>query len=227
MKTAAPWRAASASDPGLRRTINEDRVFLDEELGVFLVADGLGGHAAGEHAAEIAVKEIASRLTQRPSNGIENEIRVAITAANNRIYQAAQSNPDWQGMACVLTLAIVRDERVTVGHVGDSRMYLFRGGSLHKITSDHSPVGELEERGELTEQQAMQHPRRNEVFRDVGAALHEPEDEQFIEIRTFAFPADGALLLCSDGLAMFDIRRNRRHSRWVQRRDAADRPTAH
>lgn len=201
MKTAAPWRAASASDPGLRRTINEDRVFLDEELGVFLVADDLGGHAAGEHAAEIAVKEIASRLTQRPSNGIENEIRVAITAANNRIYQAAQSNPDWQGMACVLTLAIVRDERVTVGHVGDSRMYLFRGGSLHKITSDHSPVGELEERGELTEQQAMQHPRRNEVFRDVGAALHEPEDEQFIEIRTFAFPADGALLLCSDGLS--------------------------
>jgi serine/threonine protein phosphatase PrpC len=204
MSTAVAWRAGVASDPGLQRSINEDRALVDEALGVFLVVDGLGGHAAGEMAAETAVRAIighmeAAALERR--GDVEENIRRAITEANNQIYQLAQQNTDWRGMACVLTLAVAEEDRVTVGHVGDSRLYLIWNGNLRKLTSDHSPVGEQEEHGELTEEQAMQHPRRNEVFRDVGSQPHEPHDPQFIETRTFRFRQDAALLLCSDGLS--------------------------
>ncbi len=204
MKTELAWRAGVATDPGLERTINEDRVFVDDAHGVFLVVDGLGGHAAGEMAAETAKRVIAGELAasiQAGSADIEESIRQAIADANNRIYELAQSNPEWQGMACVLTLAVLHDDQVLVGHVGDSRLYLFWNGNLRKLTSDHSPVGEQEDQGELTEQQAMRHPRRNEVFRDVGSRPRPAHDPDFIEIRNFRFRPDAALLLCSDGLS--------------------------
>jgi serine/threonine protein phosphatase PrpC len=103
-------------------------------------------------------------------------------------------------MGCVLTLALVEDGHVTIGHVGDSRLYLIWNGVIKKLTSDHSPVGEGEDAGELTEAEAMMHPRRNEVFRDVGSHLREPGDREFVEIRECRFRRDAALLLCSDGL---------------------------
>jgi PPM family protein phosphatase len=137
----------------------------------------------------------------RRSTDLEIDIRHAITEANNRIHEAAQSRDDWRGMACVLTMAVVQNEQVTVGHVGDSRLYLIWNGNLKKVTSDHSPVGEQEDRGEITEEQAMAHPRRNEIFRDVGSHRHHPDDPQFIEIRRLVLRPDAALLLCSDGLS--------------------------
>ena len=104
-------------------------------------------------------------------------------------------------MACVLTLALVEDDRLTIGHVGDSRLYLVWNGAIRKLTSDHSPVGEREDHAELSEQEAMLHPRRNEVFRDVGSVPREPGDDDFIEIRQCRFKPDAAILLCSDGLS--------------------------
>ena len=104
-------------------------------------------------------------------------------------------------MACVLTLAVAHDDKVTLGHVGDSRLYLVWNGSVKKLTSDHSPVGEREDHGELTETQAMAHPRRNEVFRDVGSRPHESDDDDFIQIKSLPFHPEAALLLCSDGLS--------------------------
>ena len=194
------WKAGWSSDTGLHRAKNEDRIFVDATSGVFLVVDGLGGHAAGEHAAEAAVNAIVEHL--KSSNGPpERRIRGAITAANNGIYELAQSNPEWQGMACVLTLALVTEDSVAVGHVGDSRMYLMWNGNLRKLTSDHSPVGEREDRGELTESEAMLHPRRNEVFRDVGTRQRSADDAEFIEVRAFPFHPSAAMLLCSDGLS--------------------------
>ena len=103
-------------------------------------------------------------------------------------------------MACVLTLALVEDGEITIGHVGDSRLYLVWNGAIRKLTSDHSPVGEDEDAGELTEEEAMLHPRRNEVFRDVGSRRRSAADEEFIEIRQCRFRPDAAILLCSDGL---------------------------
>ena len=200
MKTAATWRAGVASDPGLQRSNNEDRVFVDEAAGTFLVVDGVGGQAAGEKAAEIAVQIIPQELALAKGS-IEERMRQAIAAANNQIFQLAQSNAEWRGMACVLTLAVAQGDRITVGHVGDSRLYLAWDGKLRKLTSDHSPVGEREDQGELTEEEAMKHPRRNEVFRDVGSRPRDAYDEDFIEIRNFPFRADAAFLLCSDGLS--------------------------
>lgn len=200
MKTASAWRSGLASDTGLRRAKNEDRVFVDDDRGLFLVADGLGGHAAGEKAAEIAVDVIARELV--PSTGdLEQQVRRSIVLANNEIRRQAGENPDWRGMACVLTLAVVHDETVTVGHVGDSRLYLVWNGTVRKLTSDHSPVGEQEDQGELTEAQAMLHPRRNEVFRDVGSRERSADDDDFVEVKSFPFHPAAALLLCSDGLS--------------------------
>lgn len=204
MSTAVAWRAGVATDPGLQRAINEDRVLVHDALDMFLVVDGLGGHAAGEMAAETAVRAISGYMESSALAGkldVEENIRGAIAEANNQIYLLAQQNEAWRGMACVLTLAVIHDEQVTFGHVGDSRLYLLWNGNLRKLTSDHSPVGEQEDQGELTEEQAMQHPRRNEVFRDVGSEPHDAHDPQFIETRTFRFRQDAALLLCSDGLS--------------------------
>jgi serine/threonine protein phosphatase PrpC len=127
-------------------------------------------------------------------------VKTAITRANNRIFQLAQADEEHRGMACVLTLAVVEEGRITIGHVGDSRLYLLWDGAIRKLTCDHSPVGEDEDAGALSEEEAMLHPRRNEVFRDVGSRLREMDEEDFIEIRRCRFREDAALLLCSDGL---------------------------
>lgn len=202
MKTNSTLRAGLASDPGLQRSINEDRVFVDEAHGVFLVVDGLGGHAAGETAAETAVQVVQERVTSFDGEGdLEREVREAISAANNEIYQMAQEHTEYRGMACVLTMAIAQDDRVTIGHVGDSRLYLAWNGELRKLTSDHSPVGEQEDNRELTEEEAMHHPRRNEVYRDVGSQIRSADDPEFVETKNFLFRPDAALLLCSDGLS--------------------------
>jgi PPM family protein phosphatase len=194
------WRSATASDPGRVRAENQDRAYANDELGIFLVVDGLGGHAAGEKAAETAVKAIRNEMA-KPDGAARDRILRAITAANNRISEEAAENDNWRGMACVLTLAVIADDKVIVGHVGDSRLYLTWNGAIRKLTSDHSPVGEREDGGELTEAEAMAHPRRHEVFRDVGSRRREPDEEDFIELKEFLFKPDAAILLCSDGLS--------------------------
>jgi len=199
MGVTSRWRSAVATDPGLVRESNEDRCFTDDERGVFLVVDGIGGHAGGEIAAELAVDTI--RLALLNSRGAAAwRVRSAIVEANNVIHKTADANSAWHGMSCVLTLAVVEENRVTIGHVGDSRLYLVWNGAIRKITSDHSPVGEQEEAGVLTESQAMRHPRRNEVFADVGSRARQVQDD-FIQIREMEFKPDAALLLCSDGLS--------------------------
>jgi serine/threonine protein phosphatase PrpC len=193
-------RFAGASDPGRVRHNNEDALHLDAERGIFLVVDGIGGQAAGEKAAEIAVGRVRARL-ERQTGTVEQRIREAITMANNEILEAARGNPEWEGMACVLTVAVLENGSAVVGHVGDSRAYQIRGGRIQKITHDHSPVGEREDNGELSEAEAMRHPRRNEVYRDVGSEEHAPGDADFVELQRIPFEPDSALLLCSDGLS--------------------------
>lgn len=194
----------AATDTGLLRDRNEDRYWADPERGIFLVVDGVGGHNAGEMAAETAVDEIrAAMLTEQlltEQASAETRVRSAIARANNRIFEMAQSDGGSKGMACVLTLALVENGEITIGHVGDSRLYLVWNGAIRKLTSDHSPVGEEEDAGELTEEEAMRHPRRNEVFRDVGSRPRSASDDEFVEIRTCRLRADAGILLCSDGL---------------------------
>jgi serine/threonine protein phosphatase PrpC len=192
-------RSAAASDPGKRRKNNEDRYYVDPDRGIYAVIDGVGGHAAGETAAAVAVDVIRERL-ERQTGTPEERLREAITLANNEILRLSRSRLEWAGMACVLTVALVEDDIVTIGHVGDSRLYLLRPGEIRKVTHDHSPVGEREDLGEISEEEAMRHSRRNEIYRDVGSSEKEPDDPGFIEIETFPMSPDGLLLLCSDGL---------------------------
>ena len=193
-------RCAGASDPGRVRSNNEDAFHLDAERGIFLVVDGIGGQAAGEKAAEIAVERVRARL-ERQTGSVEQRVREAIAMANNEILRTARANPEYAGMACVLTMVVLENGTAVVGHVGDSRLYLVQRGEIRKITHDHSPVGEREDRRELNEAEAMRHPRRNEVYRDVGSEEHTPGDSDFMEVRSFPFDGEGALLLCSDGLS--------------------------
>ena len=189
------WASGAATDTGLLRERNEDRYWADPERGIFLVVDGIGGHAAGELAAQTAVDVIRSSPLDS-----EDAVREAIASANNRIFELAESQPELRGMACVLTLAAIVGEEIVIGHVGDSRLYLIWQGAIRKLTADHSPVGEDEDAGELTEEEAMFHPRRNEVFRDVGSRRRSGVDADFIQIRRCRCRPDAAILLCSDGL---------------------------
>ena len=230
MSTVSTIIAAGATDPGLQREVNEDRYFVDESRGVFIVVDGIGGQAAGGKAADVALSMLRQRLERETGPACER-VREAIAIANNEIYRLASTRPEWNGMACVLTVALIKDGVATIGHVGDTRLYKLRGGAsrsesrglpraesrgrIEKITHDHSPVGEREDANEISERDAMRHPRRNEVYRDVGSDLHQPDDPDFIDVCEIEFEPDAALLLCSDGLtdlvdscALYDIVRS-------------------
>ena len=200
MRSVSLRRSGLYTDAGPVRSSNEDRVYADDDSGIYLVADGLGGHAAGDVAAQTAMDVVVRELSGARNGAMESRVRAAFTAANNEIFAQAQSDPACRGMACVLTVAVLREDSVTVGHVGDSRLYLIWNGNIRKVTPDHSPVGEQEDAGLLSEAEAMTHPRRNEIFRDVGSRYREPDDDEFVEVRSFPFHSDGALLLCSDGL---------------------------
>ena len=200
MMARTKLRCAGDSHMGMVRRNNEDRWHMDPDRGIFLVVDGIGGQAAGEQAADIAIRRVRARL-ERQTGSTEDRIREAIAMANNEILDQAESHSEWRGMACVLTLAVVDEGHATIGHVGDSRLYKIRRGEIRKITHDHSPVGESEDNGTVSEAEAMRHPRRNEVYRDVGSQKHAPDDPDFIEILRIPFEPDSALLLCSDGLS--------------------------
>ena len=195
----ASMRAAGGTHPGLQREVNEDRFHLDSPRGLFMVVDGVGGQAAGGKAADIAVQMLRARL-ERETGPVALRLREAIAVANNEIHRLASRRPEWDGMACVLTAVVLRDGSALVGHVGDTRLYKLRRGLIEKVTRDHSPVGEREDAHELSELDAMQHPRRNEVYRDVGSEPHEPTDHDFVDVQEISFEPDAALLLCSDGL---------------------------
>jgi serine/threonine protein phosphatase PrpC len=198
------FTGAAGSHPGRGREKNEDRYELDPQAGFMLVVDGVGGSAAGEVAAGLAADAIRSRMRAAAVDetaAADDRIRDAILLANQRIFERSTRMPEFTGMACVLTLAALTDGALIVGHVGDSRLYKLAAGGISKLTHDHSPVGDREDRGELTEIEAMRHPRRNEVFRDVGSQPHGAADEDFIELIETTLESDTAVLVCSDGLS--------------------------
>ena len=192
--------AAAATDPGRERANNEDRVLCEPDLGIFAVIDGVGGESAGEVAAETALEVLRARLSRRTTDSARL-VREAIALANRQIYERARADARLAGMSCVLTVAVLDGGKVTVGQVGDSRLYALAPGDIRKVTPDHSPVGAREDAGDISELEAMRHPRRNEIFRDVGSSPHEPDDARWIDVLEVPFEAGGALLLCSDGLS--------------------------
>jgi serine/threonine protein phosphatase PrpC len=196
----AVLRAAARTHPGRVRPTNEDVPVVDATRGVFGVIDGIGGHAGGEVAAALA-KDVALQRLARPLGTPAERVREAIAIANNTIFRRASDCPELAGMACVVTLAIIAEGRLTIGHVGDTRLYKLRAGGIRKVTRDHSPVGEREDAGELSEADAMRHPHRNEVFRDVGSVYRDKDEQEFVDVIDEPIESDAAILICSDGLS--------------------------
>jgi PPM family protein phosphatase len=183
---------ASKTDVGRQRHTNEDNFYDQPPL--FAVADGMGGAQAGEVASEMAISEFVS---DRDGEGsAEKQLEKIALAANRKIWEMAQSDSRHAGMGTTLTAAMVDGQQVAVGHVGDSRLYLFRNGQLERMTRDHSLVEEFVRQGKLTPEQAEKHPQRSVITRALG-----PENS--VEVDTFRIPArDGdVFLLCSDGLS--------------------------
>jgi PPM family protein phosphatase len=194
------YLCAAASHVGLWRSRNEDRFLIDPLNDFFLVVDGMGGHACGEVAAQIAAETIGEDIRCTAGDD-ETRLRDSIIRANNAIFLASRRDEKFSGMGCVLAALLLKDGMATVANVGDARVYRVHPGGIELLTTDHSVVGELEKNGELSEIRLMQHPRRNEVLRCVGVKERAAPGEDFVDIITADFQPDQAFLLCSDGLS--------------------------
>jgi PPM family protein phosphatase len=179
------------TDTGRQRRDNEDSAFARAPL--FVVADGMGGAQAGEIASRLAIETFEHDLPDglAPEQGLAQRVR----EANRRIYESAHEERERAGMGTTLTAAYLEEQSLAIAHVGDSRAYMLRDGSLRRLTRDHSLVDELVRRGKLTEEQAAEHPQRSIITRALG-----PEPE--VEVDTWSYPvrSGDVLLLCSDGL---------------------------
>ncbi|HEX6664193.1 MAG TPA: Stp1/IreP family PP2C-type Ser/Thr phosphatase [Gaiellaceae bacterium] len=178
------------TDPGRKRRRNEDAYVIEPPL--FAVADGMGGAQAGEVASRLAAGAVKEGRTER---GGEARIVSLIQEANRRIYDRSTADPNVSGMGTTITVALVENGQVAFGHVGDSRAYLIRGGSLEQLTEDHSLVAELMRSGKLSPEEAETHPQRSVITRALGT---DPD----VDVDTFTIAAETGdlFLLCSDGL---------------------------
>jgi PPM family protein phosphatase len=202
-------RSGGVSDVGRVRSNNEDCYRMVPEMGLFVLSDGMGGEAHGEVASALAVETVVKHCLEgenNPASPIFGETRAnwsaktkrlssAIHLANKRIFDSAAEHPEQAGMGATLTTAWFSDDRISIAHVGDSRAYLLRTGSLQQLTSDHSLVAEQVRRGILTAAQAEESEMQSVLLRALGANPDVEVDAEDLPL----FPRD-VLLLCSDGL---------------------------
>jgi protein phosphatase len=197
-------RVGCKTDLGSVRENNEDKFdmlepadpgFLAVKGRLYGVADGMGGHSAGQIASELALKTVIQRYYRDPSPYIVESLREAIGEANRLVYETAQLIPERQGMGTTLTTAVLREDRLTVAHVGDSRAYIIRDGQARQLTHDHSLVAEQVRMGAITAEDAAISPLRNIILRSIGTGPQVEAD--FYEA---SMQAGDFLVLCSDGL---------------------------
>ena len=201
----ASVKMGAKTDLGRVRDNNEDKFdfFEPEDPAVlaakgcfYAVADGMGGHSAGQIACELALKTLLSVYYADPNSDMAGSLRHAVAEANGLIYDTAQAIPDRQGMGTTLTAAVLCEDRLMVAQVGDSRAYLVRGGTISQITEDHSWVAEQVRLGTMTLEEAQVSPFRNIITRSVGTAAAVEPDIFSHEIRV-----GDSIVLCSDGLS--------------------------
>lgn len=198
---------ANVSDAGRKRPHNEDSAVTDPGLGLALVADGMGGYKAGEVASAIAAKVVLDGVRDGQSKhqfsalggggaSVESRlIKESIQTANQYIFQTANEIPQCQGMGTTIVVALFSHNRVTIAHVGDSRIYRLRAGELKQVTNDHSLVQELIDRGFFTPEEAQANTPKNLVTRALGIDEHVE-----IDVQELATQPNDIYLLCSDGL---------------------------
>ncbi len=195
--TTLKFTIGSISDRGLnpRRTANEDRLLALPEGGLYLVADGVGGHRGGQVASQTAVDVFTEVFSQRPNADLVAAVRQTIAQANSKIYKASHEVADLEGMASTLAMVAIEGMRAVIAHVGDSRVYRFDGRKLHCETEDHSEVNDAVRAGTMTAAQAANHPHRNIINRALGA-----DAEVEADLKIVTLDARTSFLLCSDGI---------------------------
>lgn len=190
-------RAAAATDVGRRREANEDHYALSPELGLYLVADGLGGHVAGQVASKLAAEASLGAVSalQATRTPPAEKLRCAVDAANREVQEAVRRKPELAGMGTTLVALLIQDGRAALAHVGDSRAYRVRDGRIRQLTDDHSVVGELVRRRQISAAAAREHPQRHVLTRAIGVRAQVEAD--LAELT----PEQGdVFVLCSDGL---------------------------
>lgn len=193
-------RIAWKTDTGRVRQNNEDSLLVDEDLGVLIVADGMGGHQGGEVASAMAVDTILSFLKEsrtdvEGADQVGETIVKAVQQAHEEICTRAADNPELNGMGTTVVLALCRDEDVHIAHVGDSRAYLIHGQEISQLTKDHSVVSEMLMSGQITPKEARRHPLRNVITRSLGSP-----DSAGPDVQCHNWEQGDYLLICSDGL---------------------------
>ncbi len=205
MRTTAEAR----SDVGRKRKGNEDSLALNREQGLYVVADGMGGHAAGEVASRVAVEAIEEFVAMTGGNdeitwpyGLDeaisydaNRLKTAIRHANRRVIETMRQSSELEGMATTVAAVLVEGDVVNLAHVGDSRIYLWSQSELRQLTVDHSWVNEQIQNGIISPEQARSHPLRNVVTRALGGRA-----ELVVDVQSRRVKPGETLLLCSDGL---------------------------
>lgn len=192
------------TDPGRCRENNEDSVAFDEQALVAVLADGMGGYNAGEIASGMATAfikaELSRWLSEAGANAQIRDIRrameICVDNANIAIYNSANANPSFAGMGTTLVLGVIKDGRLLVGHIGDSRCYRIRQGRMEQITKDHSLLQEQMDAGLITPEQAAGSPIKNLVTRALGV-----EQGVMLEVNEFSIEPGDVYLMCSDGLS--------------------------
>jgi protein phosphatase len=200
---------SAKSDTGLKRRHNEDRFVADPPLGLYAVCDGMGGGNAGEIASALAVKAIQEHLTEAARNADlpligpcdatvsapANRLASALRAANDTVHRESWSRPDYAGMGTTVVAALFHEDVLAIAHVGDSRLYLIRNGTIQALTTDHSWVAEQIIKGLITEEEAKRSPRRNILTKALGVG-----SSVDVELTEIPVKSGDTLLLCSDGL---------------------------
>lgn len=195
-------RYASATDKGKVRNNNEDfhAILSVGDSSVFVVADGMGGHAVGEIASRTAVEFALTSLPKelekaKSVRDLESLLKETIEKANVRVYLQSLGNKEYKGMGTTLTLAVFRDWRLYISHIGDCRVYLLHGSSLERLTVDHTLVQELVDMGSISEKEAATHPKRHVLVKSLGV-------NEYMSPDTYSFDiSEGDLILmCTDGL---------------------------
>jgi protein phosphatase len=207
--SAARITCEALSDVGRKRKGNEDALFLNEHQKLYVVADGMGGHAAGEVASRVAVDAIAEFVELTGGNqeitwpfGLDdsisyegNRLKTAVRHANSRVLEATRESAEYEGMATTVAAVLVDGDVANLAHVGDSRIYVWSAGEITLLTRDHSWVNEQIENGAISPEQARSHPLRNVVTRALGG-----RSDLVVDIQSRRMAEGDMLLLCSDGL---------------------------
>jgi len=195
--------SAGITDIGKIRDHNEDAYTIHEELGLFIVADGMGGHQAGEIASEIIIETlpglVKNELEVMTVEAQDEQVELALTRSlaklNSLVYEKSREIPQLHGMGATVVACLIHVSNAIIAHMGDSRAYLLRGNSFERLTHDHSVVDVLLQMGRITPQQAVNHPIRNQITRHVGMNSNMGADSAYLKIKQ-----GDKLLLCSDGL---------------------------